>query len=115
MTTLKISKERESHEYIRNQLEQSKDRRGYFVDKLADNQLELMRPGLTDSQKADLIKDTVSLQKLAIEYNQARNLVPAVRDRIRSMMQERLERDLRKAPKSQRPMIYQEIQRSQQE
>jgi hypothetical protein len=110
-TPLRVAEERESHEYIRNQLQQAKDRRGFFVDKLAENQLELMRPNLTASQKADLVKETIDLQKLAVEYNQAHNLIPAVRDRIKGMMQERLERDFRKAPKVERPMIQQEMQR----
>jgi hypothetical protein len=70
---------------------------------------------LTNEQKADLVKQTADLQKLAIEYNQAHNLVPAVRDRIRGMMQERLERDFRKAPKVERPMIQGEMQRYKQE
>lgn len=111
LTPLRVAEERESHEYIRNQIEQSKDKRGYFVDKLAENQLELMRPGLSDKQKAELFKETVNLQKMAVEYGQGRQLAQAVRERMKGMMQERLTRDIKGAPKAERPGIQKEIQR----
>jgi hypothetical protein len=112
LTPLRVSEEKESHEYIRNQIEAAKDKRGYFVDKLAENQLELARPGLTPEQKADLFKETISLQKLAISYGQGAHLPQAVRERMKAMIQDRLTRDVKGAPKAERSLAFQELQRA---
>lgn len=110
-TPIKVAEERDTHEYIRNQLEDVKDKRGYFIDKLAETQVELSRPDLTADQRTEIVKDIVSLQKQAQAEGMANGLVKAVKMRAREMMMERLTRDLKMAPKSQRLGIYNEIQR----
>jgi len=85
------------------------------VDKLAETQLELSRGDLSESQRADVIKQIVTLQKSAAEYGVAHNLVQAVRQRAREMQMERLMRDIKKAPKIERLPAYQEMQRFQEQ
>lgn len=114
-TPLRVAQERETHEYIRNQVEEAKDKRGYFVDRLAETQLQLSRHDLTEGQKMDIVKGIVALQKQANEYGVGANLAKAVRERAREMQMERLQRDLKHAPKSERRDIYNEIQRYKQE
>lgn len=110
-TPLRVSEERDTHEYIRNQLEQAKDKRGYFIDKLAETQVELSRPDITPAERMDVVKDIVALQKQAQAEGMANGLIKSVKIRAREMMMDRLQRDLKLAPKSERLPVYNEIQR----
>lgn len=112
-TPIRVAEERDTHEYIRQQLESVKDKRGYFIDKLAETQVELSRPDLSEADRTSVLKDIVDLQKAAQAEGLGPGLVKAVKIRAREMMMERLSRDLKSAPKSQRFPVYNEIQRYQ--
>lgn len=111
LTPLRVSEERDTHEYIRNQIAQYKDKRGFFVDKLAELQLDLADPKLSPGGRVDAIRQTLEYSKSAEEYGVAKDLAKVVRERAREMQIERLTRDIRKAPRPERFPAYQEQQR----
>jgi hypothetical protein len=111
LTPLRVAEERESHEYIRNQIETMKDKRGYFVDRLAEMEVSLSNPSLSENDRADYVKEIVKTAKMASDYGVGQNLAKAVRERAREMTIERLQRDVKKAPKAERYPAYQEMQR----
>lgn len=111
ITPLRVAQERESHEYIRNEIDKYKDKRGYFVDHLAEVEVSLSNPKLSENDRMDLVKSIVSLSKQAQEYGVSANLPKAVRERAREMQMERLYRDVKKAPKAERFPAYQEMQK----
>jgi len=113
LTPLRVAHERDIHEYLRNQIAQHKDVRGYFVDQLAEMQLELANPKLSDDDRADVLKQIVNLARTAQDYGVAQGLPKAVVQRAKDMQRERLERDIKKAPKPLRPGMAQEEQRYQ--
>lgn len=114
-TPLRVAEERESHEYVRNLIEQEKDKRGYFVDRMAANALELSRHDTTPDRQAAIIKETIALGRLAGEYGVGAHLGKAVIERAKDMEYDRLTRDILKAPKAVRPQIYEEMQRFKQQ
>lgn len=115
LTPLRVAEEKESHEYIRNQIEQAKDKRGYFVDRLAEMEVSLSNPSLTEDDRMQYVKEIIKTAKSANEYGVGANLTKAVRERAKEMVMERLQRDIKKAPKPERFPAYQEMQRFKEE
>jgi hypothetical protein len=115
LTPLRVAEEKESHEYIRNQIEQAKDKRGYFVDRLAEMEVLLSNPSLTEDDRMQYVKEIIKTAKSANEYGVVANLTKAVRERAKEMVMERLQRDIKKAPKPERFPAYQEMQRFKEE
>jgi len=110
LTPLRVSEERDFHEHIRNELEKAKDQKGWFIDRIAELQLGLVGPGTTDIQKAEAMKQTIQLAHEA----QSRGILllpKSILERAKEMQYERLTRDLKKAPKQLRPMIWNEMQK----
>ena len=108
VTPLRVAQERDIHEQIRNEIAKYGDTRGYFVDKLAELQIELSNPKLSAEDRAQVVRDTATLAREANSYGVSTGLVKSVLERAREMQRERIERDLRAAPKSLRPEIYKE-------
>lgn len=113
LTPIRVAEERDTHEYIRNQIAQAKDKRGWFIDKLAELELDLSHPSLSQADRMETVKQIVSLSKLAQDYGAAYQLPKAVLERAKEMQMERLTRDIKKAPKTQRYPAYQEFKRFQ--
>lgn len=113
LTPIRVAEERDTHEYIRNQIAQAKDKRGWFIDKLAELELDLSHPSLSQNDRMETVKQIVSLSKLAQDYGAAYQLPKAVLERAKEMQMERLTRDIKKAPKTQRYPAYKEFKRFQ--
>lgn len=116
LTPIKVAQERDIHEYIRNQVDQAKDKKGWFVDKLAQLALDLSNPSISESQRGDSQKQLIDISRMAQEYEVwSPHFAKDVVQRAKDMQMERLLRDVKKAPKGQRYGAYQEMERFNQE
>jgi len=111
ITPLRVARERDAHEYIRNQVEQAKDKRGFFVDRLAELQVNLTQPNLSEADRMEILRQTSAYIQQAQDYGLSHQLTRAVLQRAKEMQLERLSRDIKLAPKPQRLGAYQEQQR----
>jgi len=110
LTPIRVAEERDTHDAIRKEIEQSKDVRGYFTDKLASLQIEMMRSDITEQQRMELVAQTAKYAKMAQDQGVGQGLPKAVRDRAKEMFSDRLQRDVHKAPKVVRPQAWQDLQ-----
>lgn len=115
LTPIRVSDERAAHEHIRNEIANVKDTKGWFVDRIAEDQVALMEPGRTPEEVGRYLKDIIYLTQYALKEGVADNLSSAVKDRIKGTLLERLQRDVTKAPKGVRLPAYEEMQRFKQE
>jgi hypothetical protein len=109
LTPLKIAQELSTHENIRNKTTQYQDKRGFYVDKLAQISVGLSDPKLSDSDRAELNLQLFQTQREAQSEGVGSNLALAVKERARAMQLDRLQRDLKQAPKALRPQLRGEL------
>lgn len=110
LTPIRVAQERDVHEQIRKEIEQHTDQRGYFVDKLAGLNLELMRSDLNAQQRSQLTHELAATADMAAAYGQGKGLAQAVRERAKGMYSERLLHDVKKAPKALRGDAFERMQ-----